>query len=196
MEKALYWLLNLLKDLLFQRGQNKKDIQYITTQIVLALDRFAVNCAAAVADDGLLNGQTDVDGCRSTQVPDPTFDLNTPEPEWKLLPTKIMHALVHFPNDIDIANSLISAASEHAFPPDYEEAFDERQYQYAKLGIKASRVASDLRAFAKLPPREAEGWDAVKYLEDQLAVIVDRRKKSTALNTELLADFTKLDEDA
>ena len=47
---------------------------------------------------------------------------------------------------IEEANESIYAVDTYVLgPPDYDETFEERQYQYSKLGIKAATLTKKLR---------------------------------------------------
>jgi hypothetical protein len=189
MEKILFWLINTLKDFISQRSKSKKDVHFLAINIVFALDKYVAGCVEVVGDDGLFCGQRDADGCLRTQVSVPTFDLGFPATELKLLPRQLMYGIMNFPNDIANSNAWINGASEHAFPPDYEEAFEERQYQYAKLGIMALKLASDLRALANLPAKNSDDWEAASYFEEQKTAIDALREKRRAVNSKMFREM-------
>ncbi|HCI13960.1 MAG: hypothetical protein A2063_01215 [Gallionellales bacterium GWA2_60_142] len=167
---ALGFLLSTLKDWWVQRRKNKKDVEYLSIQIICMLDRYVAGCAAVVSDDGLCRGQPDKDGCSCIQVSTPTFEPEAVKVEWKSLPTKLMYEILMFSNKIEVADNRISAAFEEDHPPDYDEGFGERRYQYAILGIEAAALAEKLRNYAKLPKlqvKHPDEWDAVRYMQDE-----------------------------
>jgi len=163
-------LLNAIKEWWFQRGKSKKDLEYLAIRISCVLDTFVNGCADVVADDGLCYGQPDQDGCRSIQTKAPNFDPLSFEVEWKALPANLMYEVLSLPNQIEAANHKISGAFEYAAsPPDYEEGFEERQMQYATLGLKAYDLASKLRSIGKLPHQAApapEEWNPVQFMKE------------------------------
>lgn len=170
-EKVLMWLVDLLKEAQRRRVKSKKDIQYLCALLVVSLERYVDGCAAVVGDDGLCCGQPDKDGYHVAQIELPRLEIDSHNENFKILPTKIMHALVQFPRDIEIANAKIDGALEHASPPDYAEAFEERQYQYANLGLKAQSLASEMRNLAEMPQREFGKWSVLEYLKEQQLAI-------------------------
>ena len=159
--------LNAIKEWWFQKGTKKKELEYLAIRISCILDTFVNGCADVVADDGLCYGQTDKDGCRSIQTKTPDFDPLSIEVEWKSLKAEIMYEVLSFPNQIQSANHKVSGAFEYAAsPPDYEEGFEERQLQYATLGLKAHSLASKLRTIGNLPSQATPGpeeWNPVQF---------------------------------
>ncbi|NOS87806.1 MAG: hypothetical protein HOP34_04575 [Methylococcaceae bacterium] len=167
--------LNALKEWWFQRGQNRKDLVYLTIRFACVLDTFVNSCVDVVADDGLCNGQPDPNGDCSIQVKTPKFEPLEIEVEWKSLPSELMYELLNFPNLIESANHTIDDAFEYlAIPPDYAEGFEKRQIQYANLGLKAHALSEKLRKIGGLPlaeVRSPEDWDPVRYMaEKQLKI--------------------------
>lgn len=63
---------------------------------------------------------------------------------------------------------MISYAGENDSPPDYSEYFHERQYQYARLGLKAVIQAKRLCRLSGLPDTRlnATQWSAQPVLWD------------------------------
>ena len=96
--------------------------------------------------------------------------------EWKSLPANLMYEILDLPYKAEVANQCVSAAFEYAAtPPNFEEGFEERQLQYATLGIAASQLTTKLRNYASLPTRSVGEWDPVRYMEEQKATIGVRR---------------------
>jgi hypothetical protein len=72
-----------------------------------------------------------------------------------------MYQILNFPVDIGQANSIITSVYDHvAFPPDYEEGFEERKYQYSKLGLTAFEINNKLRILGNLPIKNFGEWDS------------------------------------
>lgn len=175
---ALGFLLTVVKDWWLHRTKKQTEIEFLCIHVSCALDRFIEGCSKVVSDDGLYHGQPDQDGCSRIQVDTPNFEPKNIEVDWKSLPAKTLYEILNFPLAIESANELISSTFEHvAFPPDYSEGFEERQYQYALLGIKADNLASHLRTLAKLPEKEISEYDPLKYMEEKKNKIEEIRNK-------------------
>jgi len=154
-----------------RRVKSKKDIQYLCSHLVVSLERYVDRCAAVVGDNGLCCGLPDKDGYHVVQVELPKLEIESANEDFKLLPTEVMHSIVQFPRDIEIANAKIDGVSEHATPPDYAEAFEERQHQYAKLGLKAQSLASEIRILADMRERAFDEWSVLEYLKNEQSAI-------------------------
>ncbi len=188
MDKAAYGLIGVVlgvvltvaKEWWFQNRKNKKNAEYLAIQIISMLDRFVSGCAAVVSDDGLYHGRPDKDGCSQIQVKVPKLEPEAAKVEWRSLPASLMYEVLTFPNKVEVANNRIDAEFEYsAFPPDYSEGFEERQFQYAGLGIDADRLASKLRVHASLSAKPKSDYDPVEYMKGQLETISNRRIERT-----------------
>ncbi|HTV86969.1 MAG TPA: hypothetical protein VME63_16335 [Dyella sp.] len=188
METAIFGLigvvvgafLTIIKEWWFKAKEKEKNAEYLAILITSMLERFVVGCAEVVADDGLYHGQLNSQGERETHTVPPTFDPLSIQVEWKALPANLMNDLLSFPLEIESARTQIDGALEFvSSPPDYEEFFEERQYQYALLGLRASKLSAQLRAHVRLPSRQGGGHSPVSYMQTQLEEI-DRRRAEHA----------------
>lgn len=189
MQSAIFGLLGVvlgagltfLREWWLQRQNDQKEVRFLLTKVACELEKYINQCAEVVSDDGLYQGQADKEGCRVMQVIPPTFDPMSFGVEWRLLPTDLMYEVLDFPYKAEIASKTVSAVSEESFPPDYGEAFEERQFQYAVLGISASQLAAKLRKHAGLPERSHKDWDPVSYMKKQKLAIESNRTNRSSL---------------
>ena len=186
MESAIFGLVGVLlgavltvaREWWFQRRRERKDAEFLSVQVLGQLDRYVAACANVVADDGLSEGQPDEHGYRRTQVSPPKFEPELLKVEWKALPLTLMYEILDLPYRAEIASHSVSAAFEYAaMPPDFEEGFEERQFQYAVLGLDAARLAEKLRQHAGLPARTGGAWDPVAHMAERKAQIEQERQK-------------------
>ena len=149
METAIFGLvgvvlgavLTTLSNLWLGHRSSKKRAEYLAIQISCIFDRYVDGCVDVVQDDGLSQGQTKPDGSREIKVSTPELDIHKIEVDWQSLPSDLMYEILSFPNRIEEANQKIDFVSTYeAFPPDYEEAFEERQYQYAILVVNQFNI--------------------------------------------------------
>lgn len=147
-----------------ERKARDRDARYLAIRVVCVLDKYIENCAEVAADDGLCDGQRDEEGCLSPQVSPPPAPAFSDDLDWKSIDHELMYRLLSLPSEADAANRMISAAAEHAFPPDYEEVFEERQFQYARLGLTAFALTEAIRKKYGIPPRELDYYDPVDHL--------------------------------
>lgn len=172
---ALGFLLTTLKDWLLQKKKNRKEIEYLSVKLISLLDKFTSGCADVVFD----NGVEDKDGHTRAQTNVPSFQPDEiVGADWRSLPTNLLFEVLNFPSEIESSNRAITGAFEFvATPPDYSDGFEERQYHYAKLGIKANELATKLRKYSHFPQREIEDWDNIKYMQEHLIRIDDLRQQ-------------------
>jgi hypothetical protein len=174
-------LLTGIRDWWFQSQKNKKDAEYLSILVSCELERYAARCAEVVGDDGLCEGQPDENGYSSIQVQTPKFEPHQVGVEWKSLPAGLMYEILDFPYKAELAVQTVSAAFEYAAtPPDYSEGFEERQLQYAYLGLAALELAKKLRVYVGIAPRNLGECSLSEYMERHKADIELRRKKSAA----------------
>lgn len=152
-------LLTAIREAWFQRKKMDKEREYLAIRVAGELEAYVAGCREVAGDDGLYRGQTDKDGFHKIQVQAPTLDLGKLDVEWKSLDVSLMYKILDFPSQIARAESHVDASDENAFPPDFDEFFEERQYQYSLLGLSASSLAARLRANVGLPPKPEEEGD-------------------------------------
>jgi hypothetical protein len=178
---ALGALLSVAREWWFKSRKDKKDAEYLSILVSCELERYAARCAEVVGDDGLCEGRPDENGYSSIQVETPKFESHALSVEWKSLPALLMYEVLDFPYKAELAAQRVSAAFEYsATPPDYLEGFEERQLQYASLGLAALELARKLRDYVKLPPRGIGEWNPAEYMERHKAAIGSRRKERTS----------------
>ncbi len=184
MESAIIGLLGVVigsviviaKEWWFDHRKNKKDKEYLCIKISCKFDKFIHNSYDVVSDNGLFQGEYDSDGCRSPQVSLPKFEPELENVNWKSLPVDLMYKILDFPNEVESANYKINGVDEYeSYPPDYKKVFEERQYQYALLGVKAFEIASTLRKEANITER-IYAWDIIGRMHDEILEIEKLRK--------------------
>lgn len=190
MSSAIFGLLGVLlgsfltvaKEWWFERRRNQKEVEFLSIHLVCLLEKFIDGCIGVIQD----HGEYDERNCLTVTVSSPMFEPQSLKVEWKALPSKLMYEIVNFPNEIEIANRQISNEFEFsASSPDYDEGFEERQYQYALLGLKAFELSKKLRDLAKLPEYEIRGFDPIKILNED-------KSKTEALRKRRADEYAKL----
>jgi hypothetical protein len=169
-------LITGLKEWLFRQRDERQKGHYLAIRVCTMLDLFLYDCADVVHDNGYSQGQRDPDGTLSPQVDLPSISFDMLSVDWQAIPSELAYDVLSFPNRVQRALRYIDGATDIASPPDYEEVFEARQDEFAKLGIRAESIASRLRTFAKLPERERRAWDPMESIESRVADI-ERRKQ-------------------
>lgn len=176
-------LIGVAKDWLLSGSKKKKDMEYLAARVVTVLDEFAECCASVAGDNGTSYGQQDEQGCYSPQVEPPEISFHDLEVAWTALPGYLLYEIMNFPNEVAAVKRYLNNVAELADPP-YGDYMEERQYEYAKLGVKADHFASKLRTVAGFPSKEAYKWDPVTYMEGQIRMI-DKRNRDRELADEI-----------
>jgi hypothetical protein len=136
-----------------------------------------------VADDGLYQGQTDENGYHRVQTTTPKFEPEKLNVEWKSLPAKFLHEILGFPTQANYAQDKVNGAFDYcATPPEFAEGFEERQFQYAKLGLAAAKLAEQLRHLAGLHSGTTGNLNSTEYIKKELAKIEEYRAERERLH--------------
>lgn len=72
----------------------------------------------------------------------PSLDPTKFAVEWRSIDEKIMFDIHDLPYQIGLSNDAISAVCEYDSTPDYSDWLEERQYQYARLGLHCVEIVA------------------------------------------------------
>ncbi|WP_285142999.1 hypothetical protein [Serratia ureilytica] len=135
---------------------------YIAMELVFLLEQFAEGCAQVATDYGELDEHEEY----SPEEPEPELTVLDVSGDWRTLPPLLMYRVRELPVLQSEARRDIAAASEYSYAPYYSQYFQERQYQYARLGLKALILSRRLRKLACLPGTrlDATEWSAQPVL--------------------------------
>lgn len=128
---------------------------YIATELVFLLEKFAEGCTGVSTD----NGEAQQQGEYYPTSRQPELDLSDITGDWRTLPSLIMYRIHELPVLQNEASRDIAAVSEYDSPPFYTDSFRERQYQYARLGLKAIILSRRLRKLVRLPGTRLDAFD-------------------------------------
>ncbi|HHH6298422.1 TPA: hypothetical protein ACP2RM_003654 [Escherichia coli] len=145
---------------------------FIATELVFLLEQFAEGCAGVATDHGYVNQ----DGITIPETSLPDLDYASVSGDWRVLPATLMYRIRELPVLQDEADRVIRAAD--ACPPEYDEMFEARQYQYTRLGLKAIIQARRLRKLVGYPETRlaATKWSAQPVLWKEWRL--ERKKRS------------------
>jgi len=144
-----------------------REQHFIATELVFVLERFAEQCARVAIDDGeLVPPAPGKQYEREPTVNEPQINLDGITGDWRILDPRLMFRIRELPVLHIEAVRKISYAQEGDSPPDYSYYFCERQYQYARLGLKAAIQAKRLCRLSRLPDTRlnATQWSAQPVL--------------------------------
>lgn len=165
--------------------KHEREQHFIATELVFMLEQFAEGCAGVATDHGYVNQE-------QVTVPEttiPNLDYSVVSGDWRVLPAKLMYRIRELLVMEGEADRAISAVE--SYQPDYHEFFEERQYQYTRLGLKAIIQARRLRRFAGLPNSrlDASPWSTQSVLWKEWRLERKRRHVRAVLMARSLATF-------
>jgi len=158
--KAMGWRLRQEREL--KQEKYEQELLFIATELVFILEEFAEGCARAATD----TGHADNEGILRVSAERPDIDLTQVAGDWRVLPAALMYRIRELPILVNEADKYVASTWEHDSPPDYSRTFEERQYQYARVGLKALFSAIRLRRLLGLPGTRlnATPWSAQPLL--------------------------------
>lgn len=172
-------------------ASEKKRIQerlFISTELVFMLEQFAEGCASVATDWGYENQ----DGISVPQAPTPVIDYSAVTGDWRALPGRLMYQVRGLTVLKTTSDRIINDAEY--YPPDFDEFFSERQYQYTRLGLKAVILARRLRRLVGFTetPLNASPWSAQHILWQEWRKERHRRAEQAVMRTRSQATFQAL----
>lgn len=170
---------------------HQKELLYIATELIFILEMFVDECAKVASD----NGEPDHHGEYFSSTKQPELMLSDISGDWRTLPPLVMYRIRELPVLQNEARREITVAAEHAWAPFHTEWFQERQYQYTRLGLKALILSLRLRKLTRLPGTrlDATEWSAQPVLwtvwrkerERRMRFHVQRQQAYSAFKDEL-----------
>lgn len=145
------WLthrLTLEREKLASENTLKKERYFIATELVFLLERFAEACIAPASDTGLGNNEMNRMEF-STNFPKLKYASVTGD--WRTLPPRLIYRLRELTVMQEESARIISDSFEDDDPVEPVSSFEIRQYQAARLGMKASIQAGHLRRLCSMP---------------------------------------------
>ncbi|MHA6642735.1 hypothetical protein [Mesorhizobium sp. A623] len=157
-------------------------------RVVCMLDPFVMGCCDVAAAD---TGVPDAEGEIRPDAEEPTL-IFPADVDWRSVGSDMMYRILTLPNEIESAKQTIQFAGDMvAFPPDYDDWFQERTFQYGKLGLSALDLAIDLRAKYSLPLRDYNRYDPRDLLEGVVLKEEEMRRSDSEVAMKLAGKSPK-----
>jgi hypothetical protein len=169
--------LSWLRELWSENRHRTRHARYVAIRVVCALDRYVDRCADVASDDGLCQGQPNAEGCLEAQVDPPPPPAFSEDLDWKSIEPALMYRILSLPSEAESAKRLIDAVADFTGPPDYEPFFEERQDQYAKLGLAAYSLTEEIRKKYGIPAQERGEWDPAAHLAKVREQVAEERRQ-------------------
>lgn len=121
---------------------------FIATELVFLLEQFAEGCIAPACDAGTFDY---TEGRRKGETDFPKFDYASITGDWRTLPPRLIYRLRELIVLQEEARRLISDSFDMDDILDPAESYAIRQYQAARLGMKAKIQSGRLRTLCSMP---------------------------------------------
>jgi hypothetical protein len=154
-----------------------KNAKYLAIRVVCILDKYVEDCAEVVKDDGLSLGQRTSQGYLQPQVEVPVVPVFPEDIDWKSIEHELMYKILSLPSEIEGFNRIIKATEDIAYPPDYEDWFNERAFYYCQLGLRAYKLSGELCTKYSIKKKIYNDWDPETDLKKELVGATETRQK-------------------
>lgn len=169
--------------------KRQRELFYIATELIFLLEQYAEGCANVATDDG--EDDDSSQPVKNAVVNYPVLNLQSVSGDWRVLKAPVMYRIRQLPVLQDGALRRIYGVEEYDHPPGYTQTFRERQYQFARLGLKAVILAMRLRKSEGLPETRLRDtqWSAYNVLWKKWRDESKRRLVLKRLQKQALAVF-------
>ncbi len=188
------------KDLVAYWIGRRNSGRYAAVRIVCILDQYVEKCVEVVGDDGTTEGRPAGRTDSGEEYYSPQVD--SPEPpafpdniDWTSISPDLMYRILSLPNIALGTERFVIAASEHSYPPDYEELFQARWEGYADLGLEALALVDALRRKFSLRKNSIAignlDWDSGKFLRQKKEEVLRLKAAERAASRAFLEEITE-----
>jgi hypothetical protein len=168
--------LNWFREWLTARLKRSSEARVLAFSLVTEIDRLIAGCAEVV-DDPL---HVSENGISETTTKSPWIEF--PDSwNWGSFPTKLQYRIRSIPNRIYLANRSVSSLYEYGDgPPDFYDAFEERTFRFAEIGVEAIEINDTLARAYGVPLLDRGSWDPREYFLGVIEKITARRDEEEA----------------
>ncbi len=166
--------ITILAKLVEYRVTKASAASYLAARVVTTLDHFIAECVQVANDFGRL----EPDGGLTPEAKLPTLELEKLDVDWKSIDSKVVYEVLQLPNSVQSAYRAIDDAYDSRTMPYHD--YGERQLQFSRLGIEASRAITEhLLQIGDLPRTNHDRNRLIKRLTD-VSQRIERQRKEHA----------------
>jgi hypothetical protein len=144
----------------------KRSARYLAIRIVCILDNFTDDCSQIASVWDPEDSSKNLSRSLGPAYPE---DL-----DWHSINPSLMYDLLSLPTAVERLNRYLSGAAD--LVDDYSGYFDDRNYRYARLGIRANSMAERLRVQYKIHEFDPADWSPVHHLKEVVFDVEKTRK--------------------
>lgn len=172
-------------------AERESAARYLAVRVVCILDKFLLDCTEVVKDTGLDCGMLPDSGQREPQVAIPgplTFPTDV---DWKSIDHELMYKILSFPSDVEASHRIIDMSWAASTAPDFEVGFLERAWHYARFGLVAQALVTELCRKYNIKEKTYNNWDPVADLTGELKKLDGARTLLRHRQAEFVAGVKK-----
>jgi hypothetical protein len=129
------------------RASLRRDARYLAQRLAITLEKFAIDCAAVIADNRLLNSTGGEAGKRHLSLP--ALEALPADADWKAMAPDLVDRVLSMPSELVLAHETILFWWDMLTDKDGMET--ETNYQAGLYGFRAWNLASELRRRYGIP---------------------------------------------
>jgi hypothetical protein len=155
--------MNLVVRWLAHHHTETREARYLALRLAVIFEKYAIECAEAVAANELYLGSRGAAGDLTVSLP--TLDAYPTDADWKALTTSLAVRALSVPNELVLATKAIDGEYvQGGHNADISVALDR---QAGKTGYRAWQLAVDLRKKTGLPANDLSGhtWDFIATIK-------------------------------
>ena len=88
-----------------------------------------------------------------------------------------MYKILSLPSEVEGADRMIKASENIAAPPDFEDLFIDRRYQYSLLGLLACKLSEELCEKYDVPKKTYNDWNPIEFFKSEGIAFTTKRHK-------------------
>ena len=180
--------LSWIKDWFLARKDQKRDAHYLAVQVVFCLEEYVEGCAEVAKDSGYIVSLDYRMEPKSERPSPPDYPDNI---NWKSIDSDLMTRILFFPREVRTVDSQIDHLFKNLLFIDHEFGFEERQLQYARLGLLAHGIIKDLRKDYDISNQNTRDWQPESFFQN----IIDTINKDRAERARTAAKYIPNDEE-
>lgn len=96
--------------------------------------------------------------------------------DWKSIDHELMYKILSLPSEVESADRFIKATWDIAYPPDFEDWFEERKFRYSQFGLIAYKLSEDLTTKYNIQKKIYNDWNPSEDLKQELDAVSKRLK--------------------
>jgi hypothetical protein len=171
------FLLNWLREYVTAHVKRQVEASTMAFSLATQLDRLIAECVDVISDPLYVDPGS---GITEATVADPIIEFPK-EWRWEVLPKLLQYRIRSIPNTIDVIGRKVASIYEYGEgPPEYSDAYNERELLFAKLGLEALALNKELVKRYGVPTLNRGDWDPAESFRAKIEKLAEIKEKIAA----------------